>query len=115
MILTDSNVGDTSVSAFVDRLTDAAIWERAATQWSSAEQKGLVCCRIVDETHDVKTLVFRAEDGIPFSFEPGQFITVSGEFNGQALTRCYTISSPPTRPYTLSISVKRVPGGIVSN
>jgi len=115
MILTDSNFGATSVDAFADRLTDAAIWERAGAQWSSAEKKGLACRRIIDETHDVKTFVFSAGDGAPFSFEPGQFITISGDVNGQTLTRCYTISSPPTRPYTLSISVKRVPGGVISN
>lgn len=83
--------------------------------WQNHEKRALVCCRVSDETHDVKSFVFSAEDGLPFSFEPGQFITVSVEIDGQSLTRCYTISSPPTRPYTLSITVKRVPGGAVSN
>jgi ferredoxin-NADP reductase len=34
---------------------------------------------------------------------------------GQKLNRCYTLSSSPTRPDLLSITVKRVPGGVVSN
>lgn len=97
------------------RFTNASTWELAPAQWSSAERKALVCCRVSAETHDVKTFVFRAEDGLPFSFEPGQFITISVQVNGEPLSRCYTISSPPTRPHTLSITVKRVPGGAVSN
>jgi ferredoxin-NADP reductase len=34
---------------------------------------------------------------------------------GRSVERCYTISSAPTRPFLLSITVKRVPGGTVSN
>ncbi|MFM0152974.1 FAD-binding oxidoreductase [Paraburkholderia sediminicola] len=115
MTLADTHVDATSPDAFEDRLTDSAIWERSGTQWTSSEKRALVCCRIIDETHDVKTFVFSADNGAPFSFEPGQFITVSADINNQSLSRCYTISSPPTRPYTMSISVKRVPGGVVSN
>ncbi|WP_410815263.1 2Fe-2S iron-sulfur cluster-binding protein [Paraburkholderia sp.] len=115
MMLSDRNSGSTSVNAFADRLADAGIWERAGARWSSAEKKTLICCRVVDETHDVKTFTLSAEEGLPFSFEPGQFVTISVEIGGQAVTRCYTISSPPTRPYTLSITVKRVPAGVVSN
>ncbi|MGF6726103.1 ferredoxin-NADP reductase [Paraburkholderia sp. GAS41] len=115
MILTDCPVDAPSVSAFADSLSDAATWERAAAQWPSTEKRALVCCRTIDETHDVKTFVFSVGNGVPFSFEPGQFITISVDCMGQTLTRCYTISSPPTRPYTLCISVKRVPGGTVSN
>lgn len=42
-------------------------------------------------------------------------MTVSANVKGQAVERCYTISSPPTRPYLLSITVKQVPGGVMSN
>lgn len=99
----------------IGRLTSVTTWETSPVEWSSAEKRLLVCCRVIVETHDVKTFVFCAEDGAPFGFEPGQFITVSVEIRGQLFSRCYTISSPPTRPYTLSITVKRVPDGVVSN
>ena len=33
----------------------------------------------------------------------------------RSINRCYTISSAPTRPTLISITVKRVPGGTVSN
>ncbi|HDR9318557.1 TPA: hybrid-cluster NAD(P)-dependent oxidoreductase [Burkholderia vietnamiensis] len=98
-----------------DRFTSASTWERADAQWASNERRALVCCRVSAETHDVGTFVFRAEDGRAFSFEPGQFVTVSADIGGEAVSRCYTISSPPTRPYTLSITVKRTPGGAMSN
>jgi ferredoxin len=35
--------------------------------------------------------------------------------DGQKVVRSYSISSTPTRPYTLEITVRRVPGGLVSN
>ncbi|WP_277184352.1 hybrid-cluster NAD(P)-dependent oxidoreductase [Caballeronia sp. BR00000012568055] len=97
------------------RFSSAAMWENGARQWASGEQQTLTCCRVIDETHDVKTFEFRVGDGAPVRFEPGQFMTVSAQVNGQSVERCYTISSPPTRPYLLSITVKRVPGGIMSN
>ncbi|WP_185733522.1 hybrid-cluster NAD(P)-dependent oxidoreductase [Burkholderia sp. Bp8998] len=102
-------------AAATDRFADPATWERADVQWNSSEQKTLVCCRVRGETHDVRTFVFSAKDGRPFSFEPGQFITVSADVEGVPVSRCYTVSSPPTRPYTLTITVKRTPGGIMSN
>ncbi|CAB3637951.1 NADH oxidoreductase HCR [Paraburkholderia phenoliruptrix] len=98
-----------------DRLTDAATWEQGARHWPSGEQQTLTCCRVIDETHDVKTFEFRTEDGLPVRFEPGQFMTVSADVHGHRLERCYTISSPPTRPYLVSMTVKRVPGGAMSN
>lgn len=98
-----------------DRLTSPRTWESAARTWSSGEQQTLTCCRVVDETHDARTFEFSTEDGLPVRFEPGQFMTVSATVQGQSVERCYTISSPPTRPYLLSITVKRVPGGFMSN
>src|SRR6201996_6345146 len=42
-------------------------------------------------------------------------MTYAFEIGGETVHRCYTISSSPTRPDTISITVKRVPGGPVSN
>lgn len=98
-----------------DRLSHPGTWDSAGRTWASGEQQVLTCCRIVDETHDVKSFAFRVGDGSPVRFEPGQFMTVSANVHGQSVERCYTISSPPTRPYLLSITVKRVPGGVLSN
>jgi glycine betaine catabolism B len=98
-----------------DRLASASTWESTGRVWASGEQQALTCCRVIDETHDVRSFEFRVGDGTPVRFEPGQFMTVSATVHGQSVERCYTISSPPTRPYLLSITVKRVPGGVMSN
>ncbi|MFK3795431.1 FAD-binding oxidoreductase [Pseudomonas sp. NPDC088444] len=97
------------------RFTDPGTWSAYGAQWNSGEQKTLLCCDVRDETHDVKTFSFRCADFSALSFEPGQFITVSPVIAGQSIARCYTLSSSPTRPFSFSITVKRVPGGMVSN
>ena len=99
----------------VQRFTDPTTWSTFGSQWHSGEQKNLQCCAVRQETHDVKTFIFRCEDFSALSFEPGQFITISPVIGGQTLFRCYTLSSSPTRPFAFSITVKRVPGGAVSN
>lgn len=83
--------------------------------WGDSDEAELVCRAVLDITHDVKTFLFAAGDGTVFHFEPGQFITVQLSIDGQPISRCYTISSPPTRPHLISITVKRVLGGPVSN
>lgn len=102
-------------SEMADRFSSASTWERADAQWPNHEQRRLICMRVSDETHDVRTFVFSTADRQLFSFEPGQFITVSAQIDGKEISRCYTICSPPTRPYALSITVKRTPGGVMSN
>lgn len=109
----------TTLTAFASlqdsRLSDVQTWSAFGTSWSSAEQKILECCAIQVETDDVKTFVFRCPDFAALAFEPGQFITLSLTLDGQSLSRCYTLSSTPTRPFNFAITVKRVPGGPVSN
>lgn len=50
-----------------------------------------------------------------FDFRPGQFVTIEPVIDGRPVPRCYSVSSTPSRPCTFSITVKRVPGGLVSN
>ncbi|MGG6264904.1 FHA domain-containing protein [Leptolyngbya sp. AN03gr2] len=73
------------------------------------------CCRIIDEAPDVKTFCFVAEPAVQFCYLPGQFVNVELEIDDRTVIRPYSISSSPTRPYHLSITVKRVPTGVVSN
>ncbi|MDR6408993.1 hybrid-cluster NAD(P)-dependent oxidoreductase [Paraburkholderia terricola] len=98
-----------------NRVTQPRFWETLPARWNSDTDDTLVCCQVRQETHDVKSFFFRAPSERAFVFEPGQFITLELEIDGEAVNRCYTISSPPTRPHTISITVKRVPGGKVSN
>ncbi len=83
--------------------------------WNSDEDDRLVCRQVRVETHDVKTFVFSGRTPCVFRFRPGQFLTFDFPIDDRRVNRCYTISSAPTRPDTLSITVKRVPGGLVSN
>lgn len=83
--------------------------------WAESDVMDLVCSQVLAVTHDVKTFVFTTPERRPFDFEAGQFITLRVEIDGEMVSRCYTISSPPTRPDRLAITVKRVPDGVVSN
>jgi len=73
------------------------------------------CVKIIQETRDVRTFCFMADQPMVFFFKPGQFITLELEIDGQKQMRSYTISSSPSVPYSFSLTIKRVPGGKVSN
>lgn len=75
----------------------------------------LVCRAVHDITPDVKTFLFEPGEPALFRHEAGQFVTLSLEIDGVPVGRCYTISTPPTRPNLLGITVKRQPGGLGSN
>jgi glycine betaine catabolism B len=74
----------------------------------------LTCTEVTRVTHDVLGFTFALPDGAGLRFLPGQHLTFRLEVDGRAVERCYTVSSPPTRPDRLTITVKRVPGGVVS-
>ncbi|MFC3531124.1 FAD-binding oxidoreductase [Vogesella facilis] len=86
-----------------------------APYWQSGVDDTLQCVSVHDETHDVRTFTFRAVPARRFAYLPGQFLTLELNIDGQTVNRCYTLSSSPTRPDTVTITVKRVPGGQVSN
>ena len=67
------------------------------------------CVQVVNETHDVKTFRLKADPPVLFSHNPGQFITLELDINGEPVRRPYSISSPPSRPHLLEITVKRTP------
>ncbi|MDB5850116.1 MAG: Oxidoreductase FAD-binding domain protein [Rhodoferax sp.] len=87
----------------------------ASRPWSADQDETLCCVQVRQETHDVKTFVLAANGPRSFRYLPGQFITLELDIDGRRINRCYTLSSTPTRPDLVSITVKRVPGGVVSN
>ena len=99
----------------MSRLHQHEYWRRLPPPWNCETEEALLCTHVRAETHDVKSFFFRSPAGHAFAFTPGQFLTLELDIGGTRLNRCYTISSPPTQPHTLSITVKRVPGGPVSN
>lgn len=84
-----------------------------------AAVRQLVCRRVIRRTEQISTFVLSADPrttgrrALPHA--AGQYVTVSVEIDGERVSRCYTVSSPATRPYTVELSVKREPGGVVSN
>lgn len=87
----------------------------ALKAWNPEADDALTVLAIRDETADVKTFVLAPKEPCLFHYQPGQFLTLELEIGGETINRCYTIASAPTRPHTLAITVKRVPGGPVSN
>jgi len=75
----------------------------------------LACVGRREETPDTASFVLARPNGTPFSFLPGQFLSVGVDIDARRHWRAYSISSSPTAPDTVSITVRRVAGGLVSN
>ena len=75
------------------------------TTWTGKLQ----VARIFQETPTVKTLRMVAPDRrrLPFTFKPGQFVTLALPIGGEDVRRTYTVSSPPTRTSYIEVTVKR--------
>ena len=90
-------------------------------RWHKGDLK-VRCLEIINETADAKTFRFVAEPPVLFTYKPGQFVTLDLGIDGEQVLRSYSISSTPSRPHSLEITVKRVPSageelppGVVSN
>lgn len=89
-------------------MAQAKNWQ--AAPWSDAEP--LECAMVVPETEDTATFTFRAPSGAWFDYQPGQFITLALPVPGGHVQRTYTISSSPSRPLSISITVKAQVGSV---
>lgn len=79
-----------------------------------AQNELLEVMNIILETPDVKTFCFRTASNNWFSYAPGQFITLELPIAGQMVYRTYTLSSTPSRPIYLTITVKAQAGSYAS-
>ena len=82
--------------------------------WQQGAQT-LCCIERRQETADAVTLVFRPLQALAVSYQPGQFLLLTVEIDGQSHSRAYSLSSSPSRSADLAVTVKRVSGGLVSN
>src|SRR5271170_4870538 len=73
------------------------------------------CVQVIDETRDVKTFRFVADPPKLFRYYPGQFVTLEVPIDGNIVRRSYTVSASPSRPHPISVTVKRVEKGQISN
>lgn len=73
--------------------------------------------RVVRETAEAASYVLEIPDALQqaFTYEAGQFCNVQVTVEGRTHMRCYSMSSSPAVDASLQLTVKRVPGGIVSN
>jgi ferredoxin-NADP reductase/ferredoxin len=87
-------------------LVDSQSWQ----VWSKGELE-VQCTQIISETSDVKTFRFAAHPPVLFNaYKPGQFVTLLDlPIDSNPVSRSYSISSTPSRPHALEITVKRVP------
>lgn len=81
------------------------VYLEQSVPWIDRDQL-LEVVSVVPEVNNTKSFTFRPEGGGYFSFAPGQFITLELIINGEAHYRTYTISSSPSRPMSLSVTVK---------
>ena len=81
-------------------------------KWSGKLRVG----HIFQETPDVKTfrLMNPLGGALPFTYLPGQFITVSVLTDGKPVKRSYTIASSPTQHDYVEITVKHKEDGEIS-
>jgi 3-ketosteroid 9alpha-monooxygenase subunit B len=73
--------------------------------------------RVVPETADASSFVLDIPEDLAerFTYEAGQFLTFRARIGEETHLRCYSMSSSPAVDDDLQVTVKRVPGGVVSN
>jgi ferredoxin-NADP reductase len=94
-------------TTLLDPEADVPRWQGQATP--------LYVTDVIQDTPDTFTFRFQGDPLCRFVYWPGQFCTLVLNIDGKKVVRSYTIASTPSRPFVLEITVKRVPGGLVSN
>jgi ferredoxin-NADP reductase len=81
------------------------------------EYHELTVVDVVDETADTRSFVLAVPRDLEpaFAYRAGQFCTFRATIDGETVVRCYSMSSSPDTGDPLTTTVKRVPGGRMSN
>ncbi len=113
-------LGFRSVKHYIDLRRGAAKAKSSAVAAPSTARKfwsgDLVVANVRRETHDVKTFRFVMPGGgeIPFVHQPGQYMNLTLNIDGQTVKRSYTIASAPTQRGHVELTIKRNPEGMAS-
>jgi ferredoxin-NADP reductase len=67
---------------------------------------------IADEAPEVKTFTFRSDNQTWFRYKPGQFVTLELPVADESIMRTYTLSSSPSRPFSIAVTVKARPDSV---
>jgi ferredoxin-NADP reductase len=81
------------------------------------EYHSLAVVDVVDETADARSFVLEIPPalGQTFAYAAGQFCAFRAAIGGEPVVRCYSMSSSPDTGDRFTVTVKRVPGGKMSN
>ncbi len=81
------------------------------------EYHALAVVEVVDETPDTRSFVLDIPPALAptFAYRAGQFCTFRATIDGEPVVRCYSMSSSPDVGDPFTTTVKRVPGGRMSN
>jgi 3-ketosteroid 9alpha-monooxygenase subunit B len=77
----------------------------------------LTVADVIDETADTRSFVLDIPPALEdrFAYAVGQFCTFRATIGGEPVVRCYSMSSSPDTGDPFTVTVKRVPGGKMSN
>jgi glycine betaine catabolism B len=100
-------IRDYTYSKLINEYQKLDFWQPPFTE--------LIVTAIINETPDTKTIRLASDRPLLFHYQPGQFVTLHLNINGQEVNRSYSIASSPSRPFCIEITVKMTPGGLVSN
>ena len=81
----------------VPRLGGAQAWK---------DDEPLECVSVVPEGPNTVSFSFRAPSGAWFDYRPGQFLTLELPVPGGPIHRTYTLSSSPSRPLSITLTVR---------
>jgi ferredoxin-NADP reductase len=81
------------------------------------EYHSLRVAAVVEETDDTRSFVLDIPEALrdAFRYSAGQFCTFRALIGGEAVVRCYSMSSSPDAGDPFTTTVKRVPDGLMSN
>jgi len=84
---------------------------------SDSRYHSLAVLDVVDETADARSFVLEVPPALEetFRYAAGQFCTFRATIAGESVVRCYSMSSSPDAGERFTVTVKRVPGGPMSN
>jgi ferredoxin-NADP reductase len=110
--VTPSLSGPTAPAALTTAEPQSVPVAPATGRWSGR----LRVARVFQETPDVKTFRLMNPLGgvLPFTYLPGQFLTLTVLTDSKPVKRTYTIASSPTQHDYVEVTIKHEMGGVIS-
>lgn len=110
-------MNDSPLQRLVNPLVNPAVFDFWAGKINPVWSWNRVLARIVErrpESADAVTLVLKP-NGRFGGFQPGQHVSLAADVNGRRVTRSYSLTGLPQRDGCISLTVKLVPGGVLSS